>query len=483
MSETTSAHAAVQNRAASIAPSRTRRIGRRDVHVDDAGRFFAADFDFAERSKAGSPTPADLRFLADQGMVLEPGGLAAAAHRHARALRRHSPTTLDYLILVPTLRCDLACSYCQVSRVDASRPGHDWTDETLHHVLALVDRLPTHRIKIEFQGGEPTLRPDLIRAVIERCERFPVREFVVCTNLQSLETETLQLLDRPNVFVSTSLDGLEAVHARNRTGTNERTRRFMANLGAVVERYGPGKVSALPTIDPADPPDIDELINVYAHHGLDSIFLRPINYQGFARKRHVASRETNDAWGAYHERFVRRLIELNWSDRGRVMEETYLSIALRRIFQPGHDRHVDLRSPNSMGVDYVVVDYDGTIYPTDEARMLARSGVIDLAIGTVRDGWASPIRDLLNAHSTNEGDPDCERCAYQPFCGRDVVDDLARYGRIDLPRHETEFCRRHLRIFDLAFSLIYSDDPAVRYSLSRWLRVPGEPDSFGAMAS
>ncbi|NWM55125.1 His-Xaa-Ser system radical SAM maturase HxsB, partial [Escherichia coli] len=76
----------------------------------------------------------------------------------------------------------------------------------------------------------------------------------------------------------------------------------------------------------------------------------------------------------------------------------------RRIFQPGTDRHVDLRNPNPLGQDYVVIDHDGLVYPTDEARMLSRSGVIDLAIGDVRSGWTGERRDLLNAHSSNFDD-------------------------------------------------------------------------------
>jgi hypothetical protein len=55
-----------------------------------------------------------------------------------------------------------------------------------------------------------------------------------------------------------------------------------------------------------------------------------------------------------------------------------------------------------------------------------------------------------------------------------MIDDLARYGTIDVPRLDTEFCRRHRGLFDFAFELIYSDDPAVRYSLCRWLGLPGE---------
>lgn len=469
----------------SFAPLRLRPAGRGGaLAVSDAGRFFVGSPDFLERLADERISDSDRVFLRSGGFLIEDGDLlGATAHARGVADRIATVGSLDYLILVPTLRCNLSCSYCQVSRVAETRRGFDWSEETLTAVLTMIDRLETPRLKIEFQGGEPTLRPDLIRAVIERCARFEQVEFVVCTNLQHVDDEILAIFDRPDVFISTSLDGDAATHSRNRTGTFEITNAFFANLRLLTDRHGPQKISALPTIDPTSPPEIDDLIDAYVTLGLDSIFLRPINYQGFARKRHSTSREQDDGWRAYYERFVRRLIERNWSDRGRVLEETYLSIALRRIFQPGLERHVDLRNPNPMGVDYVVVDHDGTVYPTDEARMLARSGVVDLAIGSVTDGWNGPARDLLNTGVTNQFDPDCMRCAFQPFCGRDVVDDLARYGRMDLPRRETDFCRRHLHLFDFAFELIYSDDEAVRHSLARWLRVPGTPSAFGERLS
>jgi hypothetical protein len=60
-------------------------------------------------------------------------------------------------------------------------------------------------------------------------------------------------------------------------------------------------------------------------------------------------------------------------------------------------------------------------------------------------------------------------CPYQPYCGIDVIDDISRYGRIDVPKHETDFCRRHMHLFDKAFELLYSDDPKVKKSLGIWL--------------
>jgi len=470
------------NAPAPFLPLRVRplRGGTDALCVCDTGGFFASAPVFLDRLAADALTDADWQFLTDGGHALaEDDALGNAAHAFGMAERLTRAGPLDYLILVPTLRCNLSCSYCQVSRAGLGAHGFDWSEETLAHVLNLLDQLPGEQLKIEFQGGEPTLRPDLIRAVIARAERFASREFVICTNLQELSDEILELFDRPDLYVSTSLDGDAATHGMNRTGGDAATAQFLENLRAVIDRYGKEKVSALPTINPAAPPDIDALIDSYADFGLGSVFLRPINFHGFARKRHADSRQQGAAWRDYYERFIRRLIERNWQDKSRFLEETYFSICLRRVFQPGRDRHVDLRNPNPMGVDYVVIDYDGTVYPTDEARMLSRSGVIDLSIGDIATGWATERREILNRQATNQFDPACQRCAFQPYCGRDLVDDIARYGRVDMPRPETEFCKKHLHLFDLIFELIYDDDPAVRYSLARWLRLAGTPPAFG----
>lgn len=460
-------------------PLRSRALGNGHIlHVNDDGRFFTSGAAFVERALTDALKADEIAFLDARNHRIadeDSFGLASAQYRQAHRLTKAGP--LDYLILVPTLRCNLSCSYCQVSRAPVRAPGYDWSDETLGEVLKLIDGLSSPHIQIEFQGGEPTLRPDLVRAIIERCSRFEQRQFVICTNLHELGPAQWRLFDRPDVFISTSLDGDLLTHAKQRTGAQ--TSNFEANLRAVIERYGASKVSALPTIDSGNPPDIARVIDTFASFGLTSIFLRPINYQGFARKRHAGSRELHNKWHAYHRAFVREIIARNWRDRAQVFEETYLSICLKRIFQPGTQRHVDLRNPNAMGVDYLVVDHDGRLFPTDEARMLSRSGVIDLSLGKIGEDYRGDTWESLNRHSTNQFDPACSRCAFQPYCGRDLVDDLARYGRVDLPRTETAFCRRHMGLFEFVFELIYDPDPAVRYSLARWLRLDADSVQLG----
>ncbi len=400
--------------------------------------------------------------------------LAQLSHRGRVIARRAVAGPLDYLILVPTLRCNLACSYCQVSRAALDSTGFDWSEQSTFAVERLLDGLETTAVKIEFQGGEPTLRLDLVERIIARCERFAERSIVICTNLSKLTPALLRMLENPDVSISTSLDGGKFLHGRQRTKTPALTDAFYTNLEAVISRFGPDKISALPTLDQAALPDSDALIDAYLEHGIHSIHLRPVNYQGFARKRHPNSATNHDEWWAYHEAFVHNLIVRNFSDHSRVIEEFYFSLCLRRMFRIGLDRHVDLRNPSPLGFDYLVVDFDGKLYPTDEARMLARSGIVDLSIGHIERGIDGERRDVINANSTSIGDPACDACTYQPFCGRDLIDDISRYGRIDMPRHETFFCQKQLHMFDLCVRLIFSEDPAVRYSLARWLGLSGE---------
>jgi len=451
------------------------------LFANDAGDFFVGHEPFLDRYATGRLTPSDRLFLeryghaaASEDDLFYLSFLRRIAARHAT----HGP--LRYVILVPTLRCNLACTYCQVSRVAENSPGFDWEEDTVAAVLRYLDNLTTDHIKVEFQGGEPLLRLDLLKRIYAFCERrFKTAEFVVCTNLQVLGPEERSFFARPNVFISTSLDGDALTHRKNRTRNAEMTAAFFENLRSLIETVGVDKVSALPTIDYADPPDIDALIAAFSQFGLRSIYLRPVNYHGFARKAHGYARDSIEQWNGYYFAFLERLIEHNFTEPDSFYEEYYFKLCLSRVLRAGHDTHVDLRNPNWLAQDYIVIDYDGTLYPTDEARMMTRGGQIDLSIGNVQSGLDEPKVALLNRHAFNNFHEDCIHCPYQPYCGTDLVDDLSRYGRIDVNKLETWFCRRHMAIFDRIFSYIYSDDAKIRFSLLRWAGLPRGSTAMG----
>lgn len=465
-------------------PLRFRELAAgRILFANDAGGYFVADDAFLQRYVAGDLTPSDTSFLLTDGHAfVTESDLEHTSFAWRWTARQAMQRPMWYVMLVPTLRCNLACTYCQVSRAAENARGYDWTDETLGAVRHFLDSLNTDNIKIEFQGGEPLLRRDLLDEVRSFCRgRFAKSEFVVCTNLQRLDADDLSFLDAEDTFVSTSLDGQIVDHDKRRTQDTGAAKTFFSNLETAIGTLGQARISALPTIDINDPPDLEALIDTYERFGFRSIYLRPVNYQGFARRVPPRSDDLT-RWNALHARFVRLLIDRNFRT-GRVLEEYYFSHCLRRVLQAGHDGHVDLRNPSLPASDYVVVDFDGRLYPSDEARMLARIGRVDLSIGTAAKGLDRERAGGLVPVSVNNYDADCVHCAYQPWCGSDPIDDLSRYGRVDLPRGETWFCGRHLSLFDEALRLIYSRDERELYSLQHWLGLSSWPKSAAPVHS
>jgi len=444
------------------------------LFTDDCGRAFIANSEFLERYVTNRLTPNDFEFLGSQGMAWPSGSsLQRVSSVRALASRIHLPSKLNYFLLVPTLRCDLGCRYCQVSRANENATGYDWDESTLELAWRFIKANGDKNIQVEFQGGEPFLRPDLLQEVIRRCEEeFDSCRFIICTNLSLLNKKIRTLIANPNVLISTSLDGPYTTHKKNRTISSQTTDVFWGNLKEIIHEFGSSKVSALPTIDYHDPPEHRDLIATYCDFGLHSIYLRPVNYQGFARKRFRDIRQDALGWNEYYSEFVEELIGWN-SEATDLVEEYYLSLILRRCLRASEDNHVDLRNPNPYGMDYLVIDYDGRLYPTDESRMMTRSGVVDLSIGDLAGGVYNRSQlELLNANCFNNFDSDCIHCAFQPACGVDIVDDLSRYGRRDIPRHQTFFCQRQTKAFEMAWKLLLAPDQEIRRSVCHWLDIP-----------
>jgi His-Xaa-Ser system radical SAM maturase HxsB len=456
-----------------ILPLRIRRLNADTfVFADEAGRFFMAGDDLAQRLVDGQLSQTDRDYLSRRGMVTECGDVNETAFLHTLARRLEPPSGLAYVILVPTLRCDLSCAYCQVSRAAKNAIGYDWDEVTLDATIAYLDRNGGKTIQIEFQGGEPSLRMDLIERVAAFArQRFEKPRFVICTNLSNLDDDLRGFIENEDVSVSTSLDGPFWLHQKQRTVTEDTTNNFLKNLREAC-RLAPGRVHALPTLDVDALPSPSELLDAFDEYGLRSIYLRPVTYHGFARKRHPSSVAYDPRWAAFYEEVISEIIIRNRGIAGAAWEEFYLSHLLKRLLRPGENSHADLRSPNWLAYDHQVIDFDGQIYPTDEARMLARSRLIDLSVGDVKAGIDEERRLTLQGNAFNTFDPWCSRCPYQAACGVDPIDDLARHGFTGPPKPSTSFCQRHLHLFDLAMKLMHSPDVAVQDSIAKWLHLP-----------
>lgn len=119
-----------------------------------------------------------------------------------------------------TERCNLACDYCYVLR-RRQPDGVDCTPEFCTRFVDFVLRESAGRAKITFFGGEPLLRPDLIRHTVAygkaaARDHGKVLEFHVVTNATLLDDATGDFIAAEGIGLEVSLDGPEEVHDRHR---------------------------------------------------------------------------------------------------------------------------------------------------------------------------------------------------------------------------------------------------------------------------
>ena len=153
-----------------------------------------------------------------------------------------------------TYACNSQCIYCQASSTCDKQAKH-MTIPIAKRVCECIMQTPSPSIKIEFQGGEPTLNLPALEFIVEYLRQLNKKnhkeiEFVICTNLVSLTEDQLAFYRKNSIFISTSLDGPPAIHDANRksTATVPNSTIVSKNISRIQQAYGTEKISALLTI-------------------------------------------------------------------------------------------------------------------------------------------------------------------------------------------------------------------------------------------
>jgi His-Xaa-Ser system radical SAM maturase HxsB len=372
-------------------------------------------------------------------------------------------------IFVISLRCEHSCPYCQVSRQSSDKSRFDMSVETADRALELMFSSPSPYLKLEFQGGEPLLNFGLIREIVSEARSRNERHgkelaFVIATNLALLTDEILDFCDANDVYISTSLDGPEDLHNRNRPrpGGDSWTR-AVAGIQRVREQLGSDRVSALMTTTAGSLERVREIVDCYVDQGLREIFLRPVSPYGFAAKTKAHVHYDADRWLSFYEEGLDYILELNRRDVPIL--ERFAAIVLRKMLTNDDPGYVDLTSPSGIGIGAIVYNYDGDVYASDEGRMLAEMGDTTFRLGNVHEDTFEQLllSDALLApldESITLSAPMCSDCAFEPFCGADPVYHHATSGDYLGRKPDSAFCRRNTGVFKLLLDLYETDDLA-----------------------
>ena len=461
--------------------------------TNEAGEYlFLGDVEFND-FVAGRLSPARQEYLdlAAKQMLIE--GAADTATRILAAKVRTKKSFLKFgpalHLFVVTLRCDHSCHYCQVSRVTADRTKFDMSWDT---AAAAVDRLfesNAPALTVEFQGGEPLLAFPVIEAAVEAIKKRNDTEkrqitFTITTTLHHLSEPILEFFRMHGFQISTSLDGPAPIHDANRPcGGSDSHARTVAGIQTARAAVGYDTVSALTTLTRRSLEAPEAIVDEYVRCGFKTIFLRPLSPYGFAAKSERKIGYDMPAFLRFYERALAYILDLN--SAGVEIDEAYGRIVLSHILTPYPSGYVDLRSPTGAGFSTMVYNYDGSVYPSDEARMLAAMGDETFRLGNIHQPVAelmgSPAMALIRQAGIAEELPGCADCAFVPYCGADPVHMHATLGDVSSPPTSSPHCAKHTGIFRIFFRHLAESDPAVMQTFMRWIF--GRPEYRGQGAS
>jgi His-Xaa-Ser system radical SAM maturase HxsB len=466
----------------SLLPLRFTRLNGKELLVNEAGEFLFAPTGTAFSLTDGavdqkSPLYKDLKakhFIYDDASSPLLDILAAKV----RTKYDHVCGGTKLHIFVVTLRCEHSCHYCQVSRQTTAKGEFDMNSETADRSIALMLDSPSPHITVELQGGEPLLAFDMVRYIVaEAKEKSKARNknltFVVTTNLALATDEMLQYFRDEGVKVSTSLDGPKFLHNRNRPRPgNDSYERAIAGIERARAIVGYENVAALMTTTSSSLDHVTEIVDEYVRQSFHTIFLRPISPYGFALKTKQQTGYEMEKFLDFYKRGLSYILEINRS--GYRLAEVYSQILLSKILTPHGTGYVDLQSPAGEAWNVLVYNYNGDIFASDEARMLAEMQDWTFRLGNVhRDDrrrlFTSEAALQMFEVSCNQSLAGCSDCAFQPYCGADPVYHHATQGDMYGHRPTSGFCARNMGVIEHLFSIIEEDDPQTMGIIWSWL--------------
>ena len=226
------------------------------------------------------------------------------------------------------------------------------------------------------------------------------------------------------------------------------------------------------TTTKASLPRVTEIIDEYIRQDFRGIFLRSLSPYGFAVKTKYFDDYDSQEWLDFYRKGLDYIIDLN--KQGFFFVEYYTALILQKMLTPYGTSFVNLQSPAGLGISGIIFNYNGEVYPSDEARMKAEMGDKVFCMGNLltdsyEEVMLSPALLTPLEESVAESVPMCEECAFLPYCGSDP--DYHYATQHDFVGHKalSGFCKKNMGIFRYIIQKM-EDDPEAKRVLESWVR-------------
>lgn len=386
----------------------------------------------------------------------------AQQYRRKNAFLTQGPSLF---IIVNTLKCNHRCLYCQASSAAAQGKKYDMTVATAKKVVDLIFKTKSPVINIEFQGGEPLMNWPVLKYIVQYAKKKNTKtdkklSMTAVSNLSLLDDKKYKFLTDNGVSLSTSLDGPEALHNKNRLWKDGNSYKKTA------EWLKKSKAGAILTVSKYSLAYPKEIIDEYLKLGLKEVHLRPLSYLGLSGKLKdqigYPMKDFIDFW----KKSMDYIISLNV--KGKLIQERETKVMLQKILAGIDPNYAELRSPCGAVTGQLAFNFDGKVYTCDEGRMI--EGGIFMVGDAKKDSYQKivnhPTSKTLCMASLLENLP-CDNCAYKPYCGVCPVQNYAIHNDLFPQLANNERCQFHTFAFDYLFHKL--ENKLTKGIFGKWL--------------
>lgn len=387
-----------------------------------------ATLELLRRFDAGElPTDHDeveiARELESQGFVVEGREVDDRRLReHLASVAQGIPGTM-YVTLMPTLRCNLACTYCFQNEHPTFNSMEAETEEaTLEFILRKVDEAATPKLVVCYFGGEPLTRKDFVLRTAKvlhtsMAARGGTFGWEIITNGVNLDRPFVEELKRfGDGWIKITLDGDKETHDQARVFHNGKGSFdvILANLAEVASHvrlviggnYFPDQEESYMRL-------VQRLQDMGIASKLEGIGFKPVEDTVFKPAEDIAAAEKGSCAGCRSgaKEESESIVRI-----GRLLRKKNLG-STRNLVLDKNPAPCELHWDNSF-----TVDPDGLVY-----KCPVVAGRSEVAVGSV-SGGALREAPLVELRPWEQ----CGDCAYLPICvGGCLGSQYLKTGRRD----------------------------------------------------
>lgn len=458
-------------------------MAKKDLRPNDfnfarrgAGRLLSNDFSYTAGLSA-----ADLaRFAAGRKpagkneALLTARGFYAGRLAFEKLLPRHFAALLaDWKgpkvhIVSVTSDCDHACLYCSAG---AGKGGRHMSRAVAKKTLEFIFSTGSPELVIEFQGGEPLRNFPVVKYIVgearRRAEKCGRRlHFSMVSNLAGLTAEKLEYLAANGVTLCTSLDGPAAVHDKARKYAGGSSHAAVARAAELVNKFSAAgrlePLNAICTVTRFSLPYPEKIVDEFLRLGIARVQLGPLEPIGRAAGNALAV--TPGEFLSFYRKALDRMLRLN--RRGTEVYEKGALMFLKQMVSGERPRYQNLDILYRLSYSA-----DGSVYGSDEARLLGAGGSDLLRLGSVSDSFKdivlSPLaRTLILSCFPRLAQPRCARCPYSGWCRVSPAYSFAAQGSFWGDMMTSDRCAAFMGVSDLLTQKL--KDPAAKKILGKW---------------